>query len=234
MKTLKLITLAVMIWLWPSGARAESDFLDWLDSLSGPGPFHQKYPFLGHDVKIICEMKSEQKVWLLEKVDDKAEASRPCLANSTDIKWYLSIHYNFLTTGDDRRPFNEPNPRRINAHVLEATTRWRLHRSVDLGMTIGGTWNTDARDSVTVAQPAFSAVSSFTVTPVSLVVRPGEWFVDNRWTRAFGVRFNEAILFGRRLSTDFAGAPGAYDRGTEANARVAVTFDYFALAFSKK
>ncbi len=38
MKRIRLVVL-VAIAMWPAGAYAQSDILDWLAELSGPGPF---------------------------------------------------------------------------------------------------------------------------------------------------------------------------------------------------
>jgi len=226
------IMVLTVILARPWAAAAESDMLSWLDGLSGPGPFHSRIPAVaGHDVKILCRSARGHNYGLFARRFDGGAATLPCLTNSNEIKWYLSAHYDYLTTGD-KRVFSEPTARTINAHVLEAVARWRLHPSVDLGIAGGWTLLTDGRDPA--GTPAtFPLVSSVTVTPVSLLVRPGEWFVDNRWTRAVAVRFNEAIRLGHVTSADFGGAPGAFDRGTEANARVAVTVDFAVLAFSK-
>jgi hypothetical protein len=220
----RVLSVVAMALMWPSGASAESDMISWLDSLSGPGPFYARIPGIsGQDFKIICAATSDKKIHpLFARQFDGGGAKLPCLTNSNEIKWYLSVHFNFLTTFDQNQ-FNEATKRSVNAKVLEAVWRWRFHPSLDAGVAVGWTGFTDGRDQTNT----FPMVNRFTVTPVSIMLRPGEWFADNRWTRAVGLRFNEAILFSDISSVDFGGALGAFSRGTEANARFAVTFDYF-------
>jgi hypothetical protein len=201
--------------------------ISWLDGLSGPGPFYSRIPaFAGVEIKILCAspMNNIHGLFTASFAEDST-TKLPCLTNSPKIKWYVTVHYDYLTTGETTQ-FNESTTRRINAHVLEGSWRWRLLPSVDAGVAVGWTGFTDAREQST-GLTKFPLVSRFTATPVSIVVRPWQWFAPDYFlARAVAIRFNEAILFGSISSVDFAGAPGAFSRGTEANARVAVTFDY--------
>ncbi len=225
-----VMAVIAVVMMCPSRASAESDMISWLDGLSGPGPFYGRIPGIsGQDFKIICRATTDDKFHPLFAAQfDGGKDRLPCLTNSNEIKWYFSVHFNFLTTFD-KNQFNEPIQRSVNAKVLEAVWRWRVHRSLDAGVALGWTGFTDGRDQTNT----FSMVNRFTATPVSIMLRPGEWFADNRWTRAIGLRFNEAILFGDTTSVDFGGVPGAFQRGTEANARFALTFDYFVASLGK-
>lgn len=219
-----VMTIVALVLVRPAGAFAESDMISWLDSLSGPGPFYIRIPSIsGQDFKIICRSTTDKEfhpLWA-GKFDGGSD-KLPCLTNSNEIKWYLSVHFDRLTTYDQNQ-FNEATKRSVNAQVLEAVWRWRVHPSLDAGVAVGWTGFTDGRD-----QSTFSRVNRFTLTPVSIMLRPGEWFDPNsKWARAIALRFNEAILFGDVTSAGFGGAPGVFSRGTELNARWALTFDYF-------
>jgi len=216
----RVLAVVAMALMWPAGASAESDVISWLDSLSGPGPFYVRIPSIsGQDQKLICAAKKDIHPFWADQFENGGDRW-PCLTNSNEIKWYLSVHVDFLTTYDQNQ-FNEATKRSVNAQVLEAVWRWRLDKSFDAGLAVGWTGFTDGRD-----QSTFSRVNRFTLTPVTIMLRPGEWFKDNRWTRAVALRFNEAILFGDVTSAGFGGAPGVFSRGTELNGRWALTFDW--------
>src|ERR1043166_2658527 len=52
MSKLRLVLLIALCAVWPATARAQSDFIDWLQQQSGPGPYHNY--FKGYEIRIWC------------------------------------------------------------------------------------------------------------------------------------------------------------------------------------
>jgi hypothetical protein len=225
-----VLAIVAVLAAWPSAAYAESDILAWFEQLSGPGPFRQKYPIVsGIGFRVLCGSKSEggaHGYW--ERYGADRDNTRPCLESTSDVKWYIYAHYSYLTTGD-RSQFNETVQRAINAHTVNVYARLRVNPAVDLGMGVGGTYFTDGRGA-----GSFNAIGDFTLTPVSLQVRPFQFFRDNRFTRSIAVEYNQAIRYKSLTSVDFGGAAGGYSAGTELNARTTIVVDFGPLFFSKK
>src|ERR1043166_8563103 len=53
MSKLRLVLLIALCAVWPATARAQSDFIDWLQQQSGPGPYHTW--FTGYEVRAYCQ-----------------------------------------------------------------------------------------------------------------------------------------------------------------------------------
>src|SRR5262245_34406496 len=95
-----VMAVVAAVMLCSSRASAESDIISWLDGLSGPGPFYVRIPSIsGQDQKLICAAKTDNTFhpfWAGQFANGSDKL--PCLTNSNEIKWYLSVHFDFLTT----------------------------------------------------------------------------------------------------------------------------------------
>ena len=229
-RVVALMLIAGICAMYPRAAFAESDLISWFEELSGPGPFHSKYPFInGIGIRVVCGSKSEGGVhgyW--EKYGSDPDNARPCLESTKDVSWYIEVHYSYATTGD-KSQFGIGSPRAIYAHTIDTFVRLRVNAAVDLGAGIGGTYFTDGRGA-----GGFNAIGNWTFTPVSLVVRPAQLLRDNKWTRSFGVTYSQAVRTSTITSADFGSLQGLYSSGTELNARTTIFWDFGPFFFSKK
>ncbi len=229
-RVVALVLVAAICAMYPRAAFAESDIISWFEELSGPGPFHSKYPIInGLGIRVLCGSKSEGGAHgYLSRYGSDPDNSRPCLESTKDINWYVEVHYSFATTGDDAQ-FGVGDARRIHAHTVDTFVRLRVNPAVDLGVGVGGTFFTDGRGA-----NGFNAIGNWTFAPVSLVVRPAQLLKDNKWTRSFGVTYTQALRTTRITSLDFGSLPGLYSSGTELNARTTIFWDFGPFLFSRR
>jgi hypothetical protein len=226
MTKLRVYLLVSLFAMWPAAAYAQFDIISWIESLSGPGSFGTYLKFNALDVRIMCGSKLDRGAhFLFEKYGSDTQHRRPCLANTSDVNWYVALNFGFFSTGEQTQ-FGESAKRAIGARPLQGFVRLRVNPAVDLGVGAGGIWFVDARD---LAVGKFTAVANPTVTPLSIVVRPGMFFWDNRGTRAFAVRNDEAYRFSTITSEDFGGSPNLFRSVGEWNVRWGIYVDLGAL-----
>src|SRR2546425_6015849 len=122
MTRIRLAALVVVLTMNPAGAHASDGWMEWLEKLSGPGPFGRKYPGV-------------QASWCLKDSSEKAERIAACLRDDGDsIKTLFIVHYGQSSTGAQPVFDDTPNDiRNIKALAIDPAVMFRLHRAVDVG-----------------------------------------------------------------------------------------------------
>src|SRR5215470_1712626 len=92
MKLLRLMVLTAVCALLPARVFAQSDFIDWLEQLSGPGPFHGYFMSVGSRALCTLDEGDGQKIrWWC--ADD----------SSPKIRQVVNAEFAFASSDDNRR-----------------------------------------------------------------------------------------------------------------------------------
>ena len=171
----------------PAYAAAWDRWWDYLDQLSGPGPFHGG-PTLATTFGCVKEGKF---VWVSAVPASDTFRFEPC--------WYF----------DWRQLSAEPSARfgHVDADLVETglSVEWRF---LELGAGVGVARFTTAAGDTT------HSVNNFTLTPVRLVFKPLRIFSRSPRLGFLQVIGRDTIRFGRLTAADFVAPASAWPEGT--------------------
>jgi hypothetical protein len=180
---------AVMLGCAPRADAALDDWWDYLDQLSGPGPFHDG-PAIGATVG--C-WEDGQFVW---RRAIKRTRFNPC------------VYWDWRElSAPPKGPFAE-----VSANLVDSGVSFQLSPYFDYGVGIG--W---AHFATTVRETDYS-VNNFTLTPARLVFRPLRAFPKFRSNAKAGflqIVLRDTVRFGRLTSADFGAPSDRWTTGTE-------------------
>lgn len=224
--TALLLALVVMR---PIGAHAQSDVIDWLNQLSGPGPFNTfvKGVGKGYDINALClPISVSWDCYLNDGVSDTTTAGN-------DAKWILRFGNTFASTGTQPLFQDDPNDKRnVAARTISTIFMYRANRIVDVGA--GFRWVTYSTSDA----PVFSFTRtgyvpvSIRVTPLGLLNAPDRFKWPARWKYlnrlvhfdAEWIRYTEGFS-----GTDFNNTVTKFSVGPEYQARLGYLIDGVAL-----
>jgi hypothetical protein len=212
MTKLRLWLVVAALAGFPGAAYAQGGFLDFMENLSGPGPYN--YGFAA-DVRAVCRtsyvsnapdavkddvtglsMKTE---WVpsWRSGSDKRNLF-PCLTKPKTVQSYIELRYGRATS--DVRPLFVDQPTQligqIAATTVQAFVMKQLDPSLSLGVGGGGLWITGSTIQGTVFRPI--------LTPVSVVFTPLRLTGSNAWwTRLVIFRFDENAVIGSLTASTF-------------------------------
>jgi hypothetical protein len=167
-------------------ARAQDGFMEWLDKLSGPGPF---YGFEA-DVRVFCLWKQQQAITLC--FDDTNE----------NIKGLFHVELPIFVSSFGSKLFDDTpaDTRSVRVYIAEPFYTWRLHPSFDYGVGAGMIWFTG---------DGFRTQYRGVITPLHVSFAPfafGKW-AGKRWSRMLLARFDlNYVTEGFIGSVDFQAA----------------------------
>jgi hypothetical protein len=218
MKRIVLIGLvAVCALMRPASAFAQTDFLDWLEGLSGPGPFHGY--FMSVNSRVLCSIND----------GGKRSVDWWC-GNDTDqrIKTVLGVEVAW--------PDSDSNPRfadattelqnngRVRATRVLVNYYYRFNSMLDVG--VGAGWfNFTGADFQNQVHPI--------LTPLTLTFTPLGFIHDEKyakWGRLIRVKFSERYLLGDIRAQDFDSNISKYFKSGEFNRGVSVGVDFWPFA----
>jgi hypothetical protein len=135
MSKLRLVLLIALCAVWPATARAQSDFIDWLQQQSGPGPYWNQTRVVGaFDVRFACWSTPGAP-----QVNSVLGQWRRCLIdNPNDVTGSLSFGMNWGTTGRKQLFIDDPSDVR---EVLEKRISIRYLGRVNHYFDFGGAFN---------------------------------------------------------------------------------------------
>jgi len=179
MKRHRLWMLAAAFALWPSLAGAQGYWWDFVEGLSGPGPFegHGGYVRLG-----CAKAESWRGEWTGEGV-------RGCWNdNQSDIRQTFELRALWIRADDRPRLIAapEPDPRKVDAVKVDVLTALRVAPYLDLGFG-GGFIRFYGEDVVDIFRPTIIPIS-VTFTPLAI---SGS---NNLWRRAVKIRMEELYI----------------------------------------
>jgi hypothetical protein len=138
MRKVRLLMVFALCAVWPTGAFAQSDFIDWLQQQSGPGPYKNSSLF-AYEVRIWCLPKADEAL----NADPTAQAReltalrkvRSCLADDPNrTRSALSIGGTFTSTGNSRLFLDDPiDVREVHEKVFSFAYVHRINPVIDLG-----------------------------------------------------------------------------------------------------
>lgn len=227
--------LVVMMFLagltLPRPAYAHAGWWDWLDAMSGPGPFSNGVMV---DTRLACRVKKDVPktgdVPTTEAVpataDNAAWASyftnRECLLNSQRVKSYFEVRGGRVTT--EEKPLftdtpNEPKGR-VVAHIVSGLFMRQFDPTLAVGTGVGWIWFSGTNVKGHPGRVAF--------TPISIAFTPLKVFAPSSRKAGFLVIHAEEIaILGRIKATDFDPASkSSFSTNSDLVSSIAVTFDF--------
>jgi hypothetical protein len=198
----------------PAGAFAQTDFLDWLEGLSGPGPFTG----VTFSTRTVCAR------------DDGGKLTTNWCLNDTDanIKTVLNVEYGWATTGKQARfPDTPGDVGVIHQQRVSATYMYRVSPMLDVGVGGGVLWLTGdapppASSFDAQVHPIFIPVT-MTFTPLGLL----HGSTSTKAGRILRIKFSERYLFREINAVDFKSA-SSYLRHGEFNPSFSIGLDFWS------
>jgi hypothetical protein len=199
-----------------SSAYAQSDFIDWLEGFSGPGPFHTYYP-LSIGTRVVCGY-------------DEGNRHRvsTCLADiDPKIKTLLTVDYAWASSHNNERFVGTPlavdplNTAPVNSSRILVNFYYRLSPMFDIGAGGG---------AFIFTGDGFENQTHPILTPLAVTFTPfGYWHSKKwvKWGRVIRVKFAEKYVLGDIRAADFH-SPSTYLRNGEFNPEFRVGFDFWS------
>ena len=223
------IAVVLLVFLLGPWSVARAGFIDWIDQLSGPGPFWG----VGGDVRLACTgvenestpppapapvqkaLTSHAMSWLTFRrclLNDLPKTKRPSVSLDLSLSYARSFS-NDLTyqagTGDTH----------VSIFSLAPTVWWNPIPPVGVGTGVGVN---------TFLGPTFSTFSRFYLNPVQVEIKPFA-FSKDQWFSAkaswFTIRAGYELIPKGFDATDFGAIPGTFHTGHETLPKVAILID---------
>jgi len=198
----------------PANVYAQSDFIDWLEGFSGPGPFHTYYP-LSIGGRLLCgfdEGTGHRVSTCLSDVNPKITTLL-----TADYAW-ASSHSNERFVGATADPLNTAP---VNSSRILVNYYYRLSPMFDIGAG-GGAFIFTGDGFANQAHPVLTPIA-VTFTPFGYL-RSEKWV---KWGRVVRVKFAEKYVLGDIRGADFH-SPATYFREGEFNPEFRVGFDFWS------
>ena len=207
-----LVAALVCVLGRPASVYAQSDFIDWLESFSGPGPFSSYMRSIG--VRVLCtfdEGNGHRVDTCLNDVDPK-------------IRTVLTAEYAWASSHDNARFTTvDPNNRTpVNTSRFMVNYYYRFSPMLDVGVGAG---------TFVFTGDGFDNQWHPLLTPLSLTFTPlgflhGE--KSAKWGRVLRVKFDEKYVLGDINSLDFR-SPSGYLKNGELNRGISGAIDFWPL-----
>lgn len=229
---LMLLLLTVVL---PGRAYASLGWWDWLEQLSGPGPFANGWML---DQRVAClvdaattggsrsgrTLNGKAVNWMA--VSGRAsDKSLPCLTNAAAVLAYVEVRGGRITT--DRQALFSDVPGQLVGTVAANTIQTYVMRQFDafaIGAGAGTMWFTGEKLDGHAARFVFTPISA-AFMPLQLLLRH-----ESERGRFLVIRFEEVALVGRLSASDFnSQSTSKFQTKSELVRSVSVTFDVLAL-----
>jgi hypothetical protein len=212
MKRLLLIVVVALCALArPVSAYAQSDFLDWLESLSGPGPFHGY--FMSASSRVFCTLgDGEQRAsWCLDDTSEK-------------IKSVMTAEFAFASSDSNIR-FTDATSEPQNVLPVHATRvlvnyQYRFHPMIDLGVGVG---------AIVFSGEDFTNQTHPILTPLTLTFTPLAFLKGDKakWGRVLRLKYSERYILGDIRAQDFHSRVSKYVKNGEWNTGISLGVDFW-------
>lgn len=205
----------------PTTAYAQSDFIDWLEGLSGPGPFHGY--FMSASSRAFCTV-----------ADSNGQTIRWWCPDDTDrnIRTVLSAEFAFASSDSNPRfadAASEPQNRLpVHATRVVANYSYRFHPMLDLGVGAG---------VIVFSGDDFTNQVHPLLSPLTLTFTPFGFLHDEknaRWGRVLRVKFSERYILGDIRAADFHSFASTYLKQGEFNRNISIGVDFWPVLFPRR
>jgi hypothetical protein len=213
----RLVVLVALMALWPAGASAQSDFIDWLAQLSGPGPFHGY--FQSFNMRVVCAKDNDQGT------HDIAT----CISDTDEkIKAVLEMNVAWASSGDDNvrfvdaRPDDPLNKLPVNLFRIGATYSYRVSSMLDVGIGVGAF--VFSGEGFTHQTHAFLTPLSVSFVPFGLLRGP----TAAKWGRVLRIKYAERYIMGDLNAVQDFHALSSYLKHGEFNPAISIGLDFWS------
>ena len=227
-----LLVASVVGCFMPGQAQASVGWWDWLEQLSGPGPFHNGWMV---DQRLYCSVQDTPSAaaqgrvtaeWIPLWVPDKADKVRKCVVNSNDVRAYFEVRGGRVTS--DKQALFQDAPGELIGTVAANTLqgfymRQVGHPALTAGAGAGLIWFTGDQLDGHAAR---------------IVVTPGVAFMPLKLSRKLEGKAGGfivihadafAILGGLKAGDFNSLSTSKFDRGSEVRGSFSIAFDVLAL-----
>jgi hypothetical protein len=220
MKRIVLIgVVALCALMRPVSAFAQTDFLDWLEGLSGPGPFHGY--FMSANSRVFCTLNdggTTKPGWCF---DDTSQKIRTVM--TAEFAWASS---------DSNTRFADASAEAQNTLPVHATRvlvnyYYRFHPMVDLGIGVG---------AIVFSGDDFTNQTHPVLTPLALTFTPLGFLHDKdnaKWGRLIRIKYSERYILGDIRATDFHSLVSTYLKHGEFNRGISLAVDFWPFLVRK-
>jgi hypothetical protein len=213
MRHVRLLVCALLLLSFPRPAHAQSDFWDWLESFSGPGPFQSHFRTINS--RGFCTLRGgEQKIdWWCG--DDTRRDIREVL--TAEVAWPDSDSNRRFADGAGDPLNNAP----VRATRVVVNYYYRVHPVLDVGVGAG---------ALTFSGEGFENQVHPILAPLNVTFTPfgfvhGESRTVAKWGRLLRFKIAERYVLGDIRAQDFNSLKSTYARSGEWNFNYSVSFD---------
>jgi len=204
--------VAVSALLRPAHALAQSEILDWLESLSGPGPFHGY--FMSAHSRVFCTFSdggAQRADWCFDDTSDKIRS-----VMTAEFAWASSdsnLRFADATT--------EPqNVLPVHATRVMVNYQYRFHPMLDLGVGVGG---------IVFSGDDFTNQTHPVLTPLTMTFTPLGFIKGDKvkWGRLLRLKYSERYILGDIRAQDFHSLVSKYVKNGEWNTGISLSVDFW-------
>jgi hypothetical protein len=204
--------------LLPVQASAQSEILDWLEQLSGPGPFHG-YLMSAHS-RVFCTVKDGDDTraqWCFDDTGDK-------------IKSVMTAEFAFASSDSNIR-FSDATTEAQNTLPVHATRvlvsyQYRFHPMLDLGVGVG---------AIVFSGDDFANQTHPVLTPLTMTFTPLGFMRGEhaKWGRVLRLKYSERFILGDIRAADFHSLVSKYVKNGEWNTGISISLDFWPFIVRK-
>lgn len=220
MTKIRLLLLLGVFAMWPSTASAQRGFWDWIEGLSGPGPFHG-YSF---GYRLFCTKEFDGRDQRLYNVD-------PRCFNDGDpnIRQMIDIRFGRFSSNDNPRfastPSDpQPDRREVELFKLEPSAAVRLNPMLDVGIGLG---------FVRFSGEGFESFWRTTLTPLKVSIAPLALRVPpnvrGKWSRLIKLHYDVTYFPEGFTGADFGNTKTTYSTASDWARSFGVELDFGVL-----
>jgi hypothetical protein len=214
-RRLLVALVAACALLLPVRASAQSDILDWLEQLSGPGPFHGY--FMSASSRVFCTID-----------DGGGTVARWCFDDTSDkIRSVMTAEFAFASSDSNIR-FADATTEAQNTLPVHATRvlvnyQYRFHPMVDLGVGVG---------AIIFSGEDFTNQTHPVLTPLTLTFTPLGFLKGDhaKWGRVLRIKYSERFILGDIRAADFHSLVSKYVKNGEWNSGISIGVDFWPFA----
>lgn len=211
--------VALCALLRPASAFAQSEFIDWLESFSGPGPFHGY--FMSANSRVFCTVRdgsTQTATWCFDDTSDK-------------IRSVMTAEFAF-TSSDSNPRFADATSEPQNALPVHATRvlvnyQYRFHPMLDLGVGVG---------ALVFSGDDFSNQTHPILSPLTLTFTPLGFLKGDKakWGRVLRITYAERYVLGDLRAQDFHSVVSKYVKNGEWNTGISFGLDFWPFLVRSK